>query len=202
MAWQTIRSHDIEVSWKDFVWFAQCIPKHAFLVWLIMRKKLMTQDKMLVWNQVRRKSMNMMCCLLCYKNIDSHGHLFFECEYSAQVWCKVRSHADMENIPPIWNNILSDMLQRRSSKLIANVVAKLCVAAAAYYIWRERNKRLFHNHARPPDMLAQEIIATVRYKLMGMKFKTSAQVTRMLDKWNIHGDAVFSSVDSTCPMNR
>jgi hypothetical protein len=81
--WNLIRYRLLEVAWANVVWFSQCIPRHAFLVWLVMRGKLQTQDKILGW--YRRKNMNMMCCLLCYYNIDSHSHLFFECSYSAKV---------------------------------------------------------------------------------------------------------------------
>ncbi|XP_022030828.1 uncharacterized protein LOC110931754 [Helianthus annuus] len=185
----------MEVSWSEIVWFASCIPKHAFLLWLVIRKKLLTQDKLLRWEQTRRKSMNMMCCVLCYNNLDSHEHLFFSCKYSSQVWCQVRSHADMSSIQPDWNDIFSDLNQRRNMKLVGNIVACLTVAAATYYIWRERNRRIFQDNARPPDDLAQEILNTVRFKLMGLKFKPSIQVMRMLGKWNICGEGMLDNDD-------
>ncbi|KAL9997817.1 hypothetical protein Hdeb2414_s0597g00922081 [Helianthus debilis subsp. tardiflorus] len=132
--------------------------------------------------------MNMMCCLLCYKDYDSHDHLFFSCYYSTQVWFHIRAHAEMENVQPVWSDVFTEMIQRKASKRIEVIVARLTVAAAAYYIWKERNTRLFQNNARPPDKLAQEILSTVRYKLMGLKFKESARMARMLEKWNIRGD--------------
>ena len=39
-AWHGIRSRDVEVSWGKLVWSAYCIPKHAFLMWLVMRGNL------------------------------------------------------------------------------------------------------------------------------------------------------------------
>ena len=50
--------------------------------------------------------------------------------------------------------------------------------------------RLFRNTTRPPDVLAKEILSNVRYKLMGMKFKDTWQVARMLKKWGIHGEVM------------
>ncbi|XP_022040984.1 uncharacterized protein LOC110943550 [Helianthus annuus] len=53
--WEAVRHHEAEVDWCRIVWFGQCIPRHAFLVWLIMRRKLLTQDKILSWDFSRRK---------------------------------------------------------------------------------------------------------------------------------------------------
>lgn len=34
------------------VWFSQCIPRYAFLVWLFMRERLKTQVKLKMWKMV------------------------------------------------------------------------------------------------------------------------------------------------------
>ncbi|MFS8002611.1 hypothetical protein Hanom_Chr13g01204121 [Helianthus anomalus] len=86
---------------------------------------------------------------------------------------------------------LSWLLARRSMKKINNIVDRLTTAAAAYYIWRERNNRLFRNTKRPPDILAKEIISTIRYKLMGMKFKNTRNVNKVPEQWNVHGEDLF-----------
>jgi hypothetical protein len=99
--WNSIRYRLPEVDWVNIVWFSQCIPKHAFLVGLIMRGKLLTQDRLLSWNTSTHRNMNMMCCMLCYSNIDSHSHLFFGCKYSARIWDCVRAKAYMNDVDPI-----------------------------------------------------------------------------------------------------
>uniref|UniRef100_A0A251RYM8 Putative reverse transcriptase domain-containing protein n=1 Tax=Helianthus annuus TaxID=4232 RepID=A0A251RYM8_HELAN len=35
MVWDCIRTSEPEVSWVNIVWFSQCIPRHAFLMWLM-----------------------------------------------------------------------------------------------------------------------------------------------------------------------
>ncbi|XP_022040454.1 uncharacterized protein LOC110943002 [Helianthus annuus] len=171
IVWQSIRTREPDVDWVCIVWFAQCIPKHAFLMWLIMRRKLLTQDKILQWDFSRRKNMNMMCCLLCYADYDSHHHLFFECNFSSQVWNLVRGKVGMDNVEPKWSVIVDRLCSGSSSKSASSYVSKLVVTATAYAIWQERNARLFKNHARPPDAIGANVLQTVRYKLMGVKFK-------------------------------
>ncbi|XP_022019374.1 uncharacterized protein LOC110944750 [Helianthus annuus] len=189
--WDTIRFREQEITWTSIVWFPQCIPRHAFLVWLIMRRKLLTQDKILKWDFSRRKNMNMMCCLLCYADVDSHDHLFFECKFSEQVWKSVRDKTDMFDVDPKWVSIIGWLMTRIRSKKASFYVARLLVGATAYTIWQERNARLFKNQTRPPEAICEVILKTVRYKLMGVKFKPCANVKSLLGKWGIEDAAVI-----------
>jgi hypothetical protein len=54
-AWNTIRDRRHVVEWANVVWFPQCVPRHAFLMWLICRDRLLTRDKILAWGIDRRK---------------------------------------------------------------------------------------------------------------------------------------------------
>ncbi|XP_071728908.1 uncharacterized protein [Rutidosis leptorrhynchoides] len=47
--WESIRPRAQVVSWFDVVWFNQCIPKHAFVMWLLMGERLKTQDRLKPW---------------------------------------------------------------------------------------------------------------------------------------------------------
>ncbi|XP_021996307.1 uncharacterized protein LOC110893509 [Helianthus annuus] len=189
--WQSIRARETEVDLVNVVWFSQCIPRHAFLMWLIMRRKLLTQDKILQWDLTRRKNMNMMCCLLCFENNDSHEHLFFECKFSAQIWCSVRDKVNMGTVDPKWIDVTNWLLARGASKSVFNYSSRLIVAASAYFIWQERNTRLFKNQTRPPDIIISLILQTVRYKLMGAKYKRMDKVRRFLELWDIHDDSML-----------
>ncbi|XP_022008341.1 uncharacterized protein LOC110907684 [Helianthus annuus] len=150
-----------------------------------MRKKSLTQDVILHWGFTRRKNMNMMCCLLCYADNDSHSHLFFECKFSSQVWSIIRQKVGMDNVNHNWENIVSCLLVHAKSKSAANYVSRILVAATAYFIWQERNARLFKNQLRPPETICAIIFNTVRYKLMGVKLKKTDNVRRLLGEWEI-----------------
>ncbi|KAF5803513.1 putative reverse transcriptase zinc-binding domain-containing protein [Helianthus annuus] len=188
--WNSVRYKEPDVNWCNIVWFSQCIPRHAFMMWLVVKGKLLTQDKILNWDLSRRKNMNMMCCLLCFENFDSHPHLFFECKYSTQVWFRARQRVAMMPISPKWRDIVDWLLVRARSKSALIYVAKLIVVASTYFIWQERNARLFKNQLRPPEQLSEIIINTVRYKLMGAKLKNTASVRKLLQEWEIHGVVV------------
>ncbi|GKB61170.1 RNA-directed DNA polymerase, eukaryota, reverse transcriptase zinc-binding domain protein [Tanacetum coccineum] len=47
--WEDMNCNDNKVDWHPLVWFAQSIPRHAFVTWLAIQQRLMTQDKLLIW---------------------------------------------------------------------------------------------------------------------------------------------------------
>ncbi|GKC48645.1 RNA-directed DNA polymerase, eukaryota, reverse transcriptase zinc-binding domain protein [Tanacetum coccineum] len=49
--WNDIRECSVIVPWVKLVWFSQCIPRHAFMVWLAIHGRLKTQDLMGVWEK-------------------------------------------------------------------------------------------------------------------------------------------------------
>nr|GEV03398.1 hypothetical protein [Tanacetum cinerariifolium] len=49
LVWESIRPRDHLVPWYELVWFSSCFPQHAFHVWLIMKKRLKTQDVLSSW---------------------------------------------------------------------------------------------------------------------------------------------------------
>ncbi|KAJ0568029.1 putative RNA-directed DNA polymerase [Helianthus annuus] len=181
-AWESIRTSREPVAWANVVWSAFNIPKHAFLCWLIFRRKLWTQDRIIQWQHRVTGSMNQMCCLLCYADIETHDHLFFQCSYSRSVWHSVRNKVDMSSVQRSWDEITSLLVQRAKSKAIYAVGSRLLVAATAYTIWNERNSRFFSNKLRPPEKIVDIIIHMVRTKLISFKYKQTCNVKRFLEE--------------------
>ncbi|GJW44381.1 reverse transcriptase domain, reverse transcriptase zinc-binding domain protein [Tanacetum coccineum] len=83
--WESIRPRRDEISWCDVFWFSQCIPRHAFHLWLVIKRKLKTQDNLRQWDVSSNTNLNLFQCPLCISQSDFHDHLFFECIYSLQL---------------------------------------------------------------------------------------------------------------------
>nr|XP_043619792.1 uncharacterized protein LOC122591596 [Erigeron canadensis] len=114
-----------------------------------------------------------------------------------KVWDAVKSVANMSSTSGSWNNITAWLIAHAKSRSIIHVIGRLVVAATAYFIWQERNKRMFSNHARPPDILSNLIKDTVRSRLWRLKFKKTARVVTTLDTWKIGGDYMFQNGELT-----
>ncbi|GKD95055.1 hypothetical protein Tco_1374892 [Tanacetum coccineum] len=85
LAWESLRPRGDEVSWYKTVWFAHCIPRHAFHLWLVMRRGLKTQDMLRPWDVGPSIDISSLRCVFCQNHMDSHEHLFFECSFAAKI---------------------------------------------------------------------------------------------------------------------
>ncbi|GKD73351.1 reverse transcriptase domain-containing protein [Tanacetum coccineum] len=47
--WLDMCSSDPKVGWHSVIWFNKCIPRHAFVLWMAVQKRLSTQDRVAVW---------------------------------------------------------------------------------------------------------------------------------------------------------
>ncbi|GJR79212.1 reverse transcriptase domain, reverse transcriptase zinc-binding domain protein [Tanacetum coccineum] len=87
--WFTIRERGSETEWYYLVWSPYGIPRHAIHLWLVMKKRLKTQDRLRQWDVGNDVDLSLLRCPLCKSQQDSHEHLFFECAYSSSVWQNV-----------------------------------------------------------------------------------------------------------------
>ncbi|XP_021985777.1 uncharacterized protein LOC110881963 [Helianthus annuus] len=116
---------------------------------------------------------------------DSRDHLFFECSFAAQVWNNVKIMTNMEHVNGEWSDIMAWMDHNVSLKKPDNVISRLVVAAASYFVWQERNNRLFTRSQRTALVVAQEAIMNVRMRILNFKFKRRFENGSLMEKWKI-----------------
>ncbi|GJR88942.1 putative RNA-directed DNA polymerase, eukaryota, reverse transcriptase zinc-binding domain protein [Tanacetum coccineum] len=100
--------------------------------------------------------------------------------YSSQVWRYVRTFTGMDSANPTLADIMLYCQPLSNKRTVKRVVGKLLFAAASYYVWLERNNRLFKSIRRQPKELCDLIIVTIRLKLLTFKFKNTVKVERLL----------------------
>ena len=197
IVWEDIRPRGNETRWTHIVWFSHCVPRHAFHLWLVMKRKLKTQDLLRQWDVSPSTNLNLIQCPLCDSQPDSHNHLFFDCSYSSQVWFGVVSRAGMDIASCSLDTIVSWLIPIAEKRSVLSIVAKLVLAASTYFIWQERNSRLFMHKKRSQDQLVDVIFTTVRLKLCTFKFKKTRRVENALEKWNLSYALIQDRVTST-----
>ncbi|XP_021979835.1 uncharacterized protein LOC110875953 [Helianthus annuus] len=183
--WNNIRHRENLVSWVNMVCFKHCIPRHSFHLWLVIRNKLKTQDRLSVWEAGSATNLNLMCCPLCYHDRDSRNNLLFECSFAMAVWNNVKAWTNMESVSGSWAEIMSWMNQNSNMQVPENIISRLVLSAASYFVWQERNNRLFSKNQRTEMVIAREIIRTVRLRLLSFKFKWRPGLRRLLEKWQL-----------------
>ncbi|GJW28396.1 hypothetical protein Tco_0045271 [Tanacetum coccineum] len=187
VVWNTIRHRNDKVDWCDVVWFSCCIPRHAVHLWLVLRRRLKTQDQLRLWDAT-----GVMVCPLCETQPDSHDHLFFECVYSQQVWHGLKALAGLPNSSDAMDEVVSDILPFATRRTSKSIIAKLVVAATLYFIWQERNCHLFKKSKRTVNQVVECIMHTIRLKLLSCHFKTTRSALELINAWNLSESILVS----------
>ncbi|GJY91970.1 RNA-directed DNA polymerase, eukaryota, reverse transcriptase zinc-binding domain protein [Tanacetum coccineum] len=177
--WKERINNDIKVDWYSMIWFAQSIPRHAFVIWLAIQKRLTTQDKLMVW-----KPNEEFKCALCNKCPDSHTNLFFTCEFSKEIWNELLKKLNVI-LSGCWDQIINETKALPANMNIWRIVRRLVCGAAVYYIWQERNNILFKNEKRESKTVLNIAKESVEMKLMGLKVKESRTVKEVEERWNV-----------------
>jgi hypothetical protein len=183
LAWECIRPRGSVVGWSHVVWFTHRIPRHAFHTWLVIKRRLTTQDKLTLVDD--NCNLVNLLCPLCEMQPDSHEHLFFECSFSSQVWISLKVFADLGMLPLSLDAIISFLTVKARSRSARSVVSKLLFAATSYVIWQERNNRIFKQQKRTEAQVVDFIQATVRMKLLTCRFKRTANLSDLVRVWKL-----------------
>ncbi|GJQ89656.1 reverse transcriptase zinc-binding domain-containing protein [Tanacetum coccineum] len=124
-------------------------------------------------------------CPLCEMQPDSHEHLFFDCSFSQQVWSRVKQFAGLMGSSPSLASIVSILMPIAKRKTVKSCIGKLTFAAAAYFIWQERNSRLFKSLKRSIQEVVDCIMSAVRLKLLSCRFRKSKDAIMFARLWEL-----------------
>ncbi|CAA7058278.1 unnamed protein product [Microthlaspi erraticum] len=149
------------LPWTTTVWSKSRIPKHAFILWVALRNRLTTRDKLRSWGMTVPEN-----CLLCGTGQESRNHIFFQCPYSLHVWGSFLHHRSLS--PPIDFDDIAIWTQSASPIKKVRVICNLVYQAVVYIVWRERNSRLHSSISKPPEVLTKEIQVILKAKLFSM----------------------------------
>lgn len=183
--WKDIRNEDIPVRWAKLIWFSQGIPRHAFILWLAVLKRLRTKDRVRNWSQN-----NDTCCILCLNEEESHDHVFVGCSYTQEIWEKIEEMGgsgglarNIKNSNGSWDECVGSICNRSLNNSIWSVFQKLIFAAVVYFVWQERNCRIHQGQSRPVEVLAKQIYTIVKTRLLSLKVKNNSQTRKAAEAW-------------------
>lgn len=177
MTWNQVRIPKPMVRWHKVMWFAQSIPRHAFITWLAILNKLSTGDRMRRWGTVQ-------FCPLCGDRNETRDHLFFACPFSYTVWTSLCSTLLNRKINPDWNITLRSLTNFHGNQ-VDYLLVRLTLQASIYFIWRERNDRIHNKPWHSPLHTAQTIAKIIRTRLCSLHPQQTAEVNDLLRRWNV-----------------
>ena len=131
------------VNWHYSIWFPQAVRRHAFIVWLAVQNRLVTQDKLLKWGLISSIS-----CVFCRTDVEDRNHLFFSCE--AGIWRRILRLCGVYRTPRNWENEFLWVIASKG-KSFSSVKRKIAWGATIYHLWGHRNRRIQENSYAPAD---------------------------------------------------
>ena len=155
------------------------IPRMAFTLWLAIKSRLSTIDRMQTF--VAHFGTG---CVHCHAGMESHSH-FFECSYSSMVQSSILSFTSQLWQPKPWVEFIDWAAINWKGKEMKNVIYKPCLASTVYYLWNERNNRKFKNQYRDPITVLNLIQQIIRNRLISLRFSSSAFNLQLLHKWRL-----------------
>lgn len=110
-----------------------------------------------------------------------------------QVWIHLKRFTGDSAIPCSLDSIVQYLVPKAHRRSIRCVISKLIFAAACYFIWQERNNRIFKNQKRSEAQVIDVIMTTVRFKLLSCSFKKTTNVEVLLDLWKLPKSLIRST---------
>ncbi|GFS40281.1 hypothetical protein Acr_00g0067560 [Actinidia rufa] len=84
LAYEFLRPKNAKLTWPKLVWHATIISRHSFILWLGLKDRLLTKNKL-------RDYIEDQSCPLCSAQNETLNHLFFQCTFGKQIWANIKS---------------------------------------------------------------------------------------------------------------
>ncbi|CAA0815634.1 Unknown protein [Striga hermonthica] len=143
--WLLNQSNNTTKLWKK-IWRHDVPEKINFLCWLLGQCSLPTKDL-----RHRQHLDTTGSCTICGNGTETWVHLFFECQWATQVWARLVRYGfpyRLARTIPLDGHFL---------EFIVN--APVCMRFTLWFIWLERNNRVFGNSPKSPFAVVKEILS-------------------------------------------
>ncbi|XP_074301494.1 uncharacterized protein LOC141632888 [Silene latifolia] len=174
-AYNWFKSKGDRVYWFKALHGDSIIPSHKFTISLAIMHKLPTTDLL-----VTRGMLMVNRCVLCKCKAETHRHLFFNCVFSQQVWTALLQWMNIGNRTiNLWSEIRW-IAQAKGLRHWKHALHQSCIAAAVYFIWQERNQRIFMGRDSTVAHIISNIKLAMRYRLATHASSSSCLMSMLL----------------------
>ncbi|XP_060182966.1 uncharacterized protein LOC132612911 [Lycium barbarum] len=133
------------VPWNSITLHPNVHPRHTFIVWLALMRRLATVDRLMKFSiYVHIDPL----CVFCGVATETFSHLFFNCAAVRTVWQKVLLWQGFQRTVGAWDTEVQWVASwaRKKSGQGASVCCSF--AMVVYVIWREMNQMTFQKGHR------------------------------------------------------
>ncbi|KAL0295420.1 UNVERIFIED_CONTAM: putative ribonuclease H protein [Sesamum radiatum] len=172
------RNHGPKVGWYSLLLGPCKIPRYSFVLWMAILDKLSTMDK--PWLSHLGG-----VCVLCGREMETHEHLFFRCNYSRQCIRILKGTVRFTWPNRAWAVDIAWASKRWNGRHIVQAAYRALLAAIVYHIWQERNRRVFQQSMRPSSTIARIVVDEMRQKIISIDLPDSVSSRGLYRLWRI-----------------
>ncbi|KAI0491496.1 hypothetical protein KFK09_025756 [Dendrobium nobile] len=152
------------VDWHNAIWHKHHAMKFACFAWMARMGKLKTAD-----NLLSRGIQVPLNCSFCLRNLESHTHLFFTCDFTFYILTAILPEFKCYLLRPNLPQTL-DFIQNSVSYIkVEKDFCYLAISCIIYQLWRERNNRRFGDTSVNVTRLICNISMALRLKTLKWK---------------------------------
>lgn len=141
------------VNWKCLMFRNEARPKATFTMWLHLQDRLLIGERLSKWGILVDAG-----CAFCQERVESRSHLFCECDFVRNIWCRVMSWLQRQRYAAkSWDQHLKWAIQNGKGRSQEAKMFKLVYAETIHAIWLERNQRILEKESKEGERLAREI---------------------------------------------
>ncbi|XP_050233365.1 uncharacterized protein LOC126681854 [Mercurialis annua] len=171
--WNVYKEHHSCPPWIKILWGKNSIPRHNFILWLALKRRLRTKDKLKNWGITPYND-----CVQCTNGIETIEHCFFECDMAVEVWriflpiCRTTEKIET------WRRMVSWFCRKATGKNILANIRRVTFASVVYALWNVRNRKFFLKETSYSSTIVRRIRNILLDKFNG--YSTSATLNEIL----------------------
>nr|XP_016505941.1 PREDICTED: uncharacterized protein LOC107823746 [Nicotiana tabacum] len=145
-----------KMPWRKLICNNGGMPKWIFILYVAIMGKLDTRDTL-----GRRGITNNLLCPICNEEEESMKHLFFKCTYTTTIWEKLLQWMNVNRRPIEWSQEIEWACNNVRGRSANAEIYRIALASCVYYVWQERNHRIFRTQLRLAGVLMKQIIQMI-----------------------------------------
>ena len=107
-------------------------------------------------------------CVLCKQGTESRNHMFFNCAYSNQIWKEILELCGLRRVVYGWEEELNWAHKNLKGKSLLSIILRSAWSAYIYFVWKERNSRLYNSKEESWEQVLVQIKQRIRIRLAGL----------------------------------
>ncbi|XP_019242188.1 PREDICTED: uncharacterized protein LOC109222269 [Nicotiana attenuata] len=131
-------------------------PKWIFVLNLAIQNRLLTRSRLHAWGIAEEVN-----CPLCNEAEETIDHLLFKCRIAGGIWSKLLQWQGITRTPMEWKREIQWAEGKATGNNAHAQVYRLTLACAVYYIWNERNRRVFQEQQKIVEVIVRQIAQEV-----------------------------------------